>query len=53
MLANSITLTPGTLSVDTDEAGNLFVHMLYVDRKDPAAEDICSGFHKWVKRIAE
>lgn len=53
MLANSITLTPGTLSVDTDKSGNLYVHMLYVDRKDLTAEDICSGFHKWIKRIAE
>ena len=53
MLANSITLTPGTLTVDTDKSGNLYVHMLYVDRKDLTADDICSGFHRWVKRVAE
>ncbi|UCD03338.1 MAG: Na+/H+ antiporter subunit E [Candidatus Aenigmatarchaeota archaeon] len=53
MLANSITLTPGTLSVDTDKGGNLYVHMLYVEKKQLTADDVCSGFHKWIKRVAE
>jgi len=53
MLANSITLTPGTLSVDVDEDGSIFVHWINVGSKDPSAEDICSSFPKWVRRIAE
>ena len=33
MLANSITLTPGTLTVDVDEkSGDLFVHMIHIDQ---------------------
>ncbi|MDT8358303.1 MAG: Na+/H+ antiporter subunit E, partial [Methanomicrobiaceae archaeon] len=31
LLANSITLTPGTLTVDVDEeSGDLFVHMIHI-----------------------
>jgi multicomponent Na+:H+ antiporter subunit E len=59
MLANSITLTPGTLSVDIDEDTNdLYVHWINVDKK--ALENkpvdcryICGSFPKWVRRIAE
>lgn len=32
-LANSITLTPGTLSVDTDDEKNLYVHWINVDEE--------------------
>jgi multicomponent Na+:H+ antiporter subunit E len=45
LLANLITLTPGTLSVDvSDDRGTLFVHC--VDASDPAAviADIRGGF---------
>ncbi|PNX47524.1 MAG: cation:proton antiporter, partial [Thermoplasmata archaeon M11B2D] len=59
MLANSITLTPGTLTVDIDEETNdLYVHWINVDKK--ALENkpveckyICGNFPKWVRRIAE
>jgi multicomponent Na+:H+ antiporter subunit E len=59
MLANSITLTPGTLSVDIDEDTNdLYVHWINVDKKalekkpvDP--KYICGNFPKWVRRITE
>ncbi|MFH1101442.1 MAG: Na+/H+ antiporter subunit E [Methanobacteriota archaeon] len=59
MLANSITLTPGTLSVDIDEETNdLYIHWINVDEK--ALENkpvdckyICGNFPKWVRRIAE
>jgi multicomponent Na+:H+ antiporter subunit E len=59
LLANSITLTPGTLSVDIDEETNdLYVHWINVDKK--ALENkpvdckyICGSFPKWVRRIAE
>ena len=59
MLANSITLTPGTLSVDIDEDNNdLYVHWINVNEKalgktsvDPLY--VCGRFPKWVRRIAE
>ena len=59
MLANSITLTPGTLSVDIDEDKNdLFIHWINVDegalKKKPVdCKYVCGGFEKWVRRIAE
>lgn len=54
LLANSITLTPGTLSVDIDESNNdLYIHWINVTKLKPAIEDICGSFPKWVRRIAE
>jgi len=59
MLANSITLTPGTLSVDIDEEKNeLYVHWINVDekaleKKPVDCKYICGSFPKWVRRIAE
>ncbi len=59
MLANSITLTPGTLSVDIDEETNdLFIHWINVDekaleKKPVDCKYICGNFPKWVRRIAE
>jgi multicomponent Na+:H+ antiporter subunit E len=59
MLANSITLTPGTLSVDIDEDTNdLYVHWINVDPKALETKPvdctyICGNFPKWVRRIAE
>jgi multicomponent Na+:H+ antiporter subunit E len=54
MLANSITLTPGTLSVEVDEKTNdLYVHWINVKDKEPKAEEVCGSMIKWVKRIAE
>jgi len=53
MLANSITLTPGTLSVDLDEENNLYVHCINVKHREPDIKEVCSSFHKWVKRITE
>jgi len=59
MLANSITLTPGTLSVDVDEETNdLYVHWINVKdealRKKPVDPSfVCGSFPKWVRRIAE
>ena len=59
MLANSITLTPGTLTVDIDEKSNdLYIHWINV--KDEALKKkpvdpkyVSAGFVKWVRRIAE
>ena len=53
MLANSITLTPGTLTVDADGKNNLYVHWINVRDKEPETEEVCSGFHRWVRRVAE
>lgn len=59
MLANSITLTPGTLSVDIDEDTNeLYIHWINVDdeaiKKSPVdCKYICGNFPQWVRRIAE
>lgn len=59
LLANSITLTPGTLSVDIDEEKNdLYIHWINV-KEDALKGDtadlkyICGNFDKWVRRIAE
>ncbi|MFW6148383.1 MAG: Na+/H+ antiporter subunit E [Atribacterota bacterium] len=54
LLANSITLTPGTLSVDIDEKNNdLYIHWINVTNLKPAIEDICGSFPTWARRIAE
>jgi multicomponent Na+:H+ antiporter subunit E len=54
LLANSITLTPGTLSVDIDEKNNdLYIHWINVTNLKPSIEDICGTFPEWARRIAE
>ncbi len=59
ILANSITLTPGTLSVDVDEETNeLYVHWINADpetlKKMPRDyRRICYGFPAWARRIAD
>jgi len=59
LLANSITLTPGTLTVDIDEENNdLYIHWINVkkealDKKPVDCKYICGNFPKWVRRIAE
>ena len=55
-LANSITLTPGTLSVDIDqENGFLYVHWIDVKAEDQekATQIIVHRFEKILKRIFE
>ncbi len=58
ILANSITLTPGTLSVDVDQKTNeLYVHWINVDPqvlKDTPRDyhRICDSFPDWARRIA-
>jgi len=60
ILANSITLTPGTLSVDVDEDGNLYVHWINVRKEFFEEKDVeckcryvCSTFPDWARRIGE
>jgi len=52
VLANSITLTPGTLSVDISE-DTLYIHWIDVKKKeeDGATEAIVKGFEKYLKVI--
>ena len=55
-LANSITLTPGTLSVDIDEEnGYLYIHWIWVKDADieKASELIVRKFEKILLRIFE
>ena len=55
-LANSITLTPGTLTVDTDEEkGILYVHWINVRDKDTEAATrmIVAKFEKILSKIFE
>ena len=59
MLANSITLTPGTLTVDIDEDKNdLYIHWINVKKealkkKPVECKHICGKFEEWIRRIAE
>jgi multicomponent Na+:H+ antiporter subunit E len=54
MLANSITMTPGTISVDIID-DILFVHWIYVKSDDPAeySQKIAGRFEKYIKKIFE
>ena len=53
-LANSITMTPGTLSVDIKD-GHLYIHWINVRSQDlnKATELIASRFEKILKNIFE
>ena len=47
LLANLITLTPGTLSVDvSDDRKTLYVHAIDVPDKDAMVTDIAQGFER-------
>lgn len=51
-LANSITLTPGTLTVDVDEEkSEMYIHWIKVE-EDPTKK-IAGKFVKWIRRFAE
>ncbi len=56
MLANSITLTPGTMTMDIVEEGGktfYYIHWIYVESEDPneAGEAIKGTMEKWIRRI--
>lgn len=54
-LANSITLTPGTMTVDLTDDGTLFIHWINIKSTDSekAAEHIAKPFEYFLKRIFE
>lgn len=52
LLANMITLTPGTLSVDVaDDRSAIYVHALSLDDADALIADIANGFEKRIKEV--
>ena len=47
VLANAITLTPGTLSADIDDAGqNLYIHAMYAEAKPDAIAELDKLKHR-------
>lgn len=57
-LANSITLTPGTITLDiVEENGKNFFYIHWIDAKEqeikPASDAIAGTLQKWVRRIWE
>ncbi len=54
MLANSITMTPGTISVDIVD-DYIYVHWIYISSEDPEiySRKISGRFEKYIKRIFE
>lgn len=54
LLANMITLTPGTLSIDVSpDKSVLYVHALALPSRDALIADIASGFERKVKEVFE
>lgn len=53
LLGNSITLTPGTLTVDIDRENNFYIHWINVRNPQPSPEEVCGRFPRWVRRIAD
>ncbi|NQT20843.1 MAG: Na+/H+ antiporter subunit E, partial [Planctomycetes bacterium] len=53
-LANSITLTPGTLTIDMI-GDDMYIHWIFVESDDPAEQTriIVSRFEKVLRRIFE
>jgi len=54
-LANSITLTPGTLTVDVTDDGYLYVHWLFVESTEmrAATHEIVERFENFLEKIIE
>ncbi len=47
LLANFITLTPGTLSLDvSDDKKTLYIHAMYVEDKEAFIESVKNGFER-------
>lgn len=52
MLANMITLTPGTLSLDiSDDRKTVYVHAVHADNPEKTRRDIKDGFEKLVSEV--
>ncbi len=54
LLANLITLTPGTLSVDVStDRSTLYIHAMNVDNADELRADIRNGFERRIREALE
>lgn len=54
LLANAITLTPGSLSVDVSADHQfLYVHSMQIDDADAYRRDVKEGFEKMISEIFE
>ncbi|ODT66572.1 MAG: cation:proton antiporter [Pelagibacterium sp. SCN 63-23] len=54
LLANMITLTPGTLSIDVSpDRSVLYVHALCIGEREAMIADIANGFEKRVREVFE
>jgi multicomponent Na+:H+ antiporter subunit E len=54
LLANLITLTPGTLSVDvSDDRRLLYVHAIHVSDREALVRDIANGFEQRIIEVFE
>jgi multicomponent Na+:H+ antiporter subunit E len=52
LLANMITLTPGTLSVDvSDDRRTLYIHAIDIESKDALIGTIAAGFETKILRV--
>jgi multicomponent Na+:H+ antiporter subunit E len=54
LLANSITMTPGTITVDIID-DDIFVHWIFIHSGDPAVytKIITGKFEEYIKKFAE
>ena len=55
ILSNSITLTPGTLTIDAcPEEKAIYVHWINVTEKEPKNSEVIAGpFEKWARRLGK
>jgi len=54
ILANLITLTPGTLSLDvTEDCNTLFIHAMFADDPDEIRRQLKTGMERWVIEAME
>lgn len=55
ILSNSITLTPGTLTIDAcPEENTLYVHWIHVTEEEPeSSEPVAGSFEKWARRLGK
>lgn len=54
LLANVISLTPGTLSLDvSDDRSVLYIHAMYVDDPDELRHEIKAGFERRILEVME
>lgn len=54
LLANLISLTPGTLSLDvSDDRSVLYIHAMYVDDPDAVRHEIKAGFERRVLEVLQ